>query len=318
MKFIHLIILLSLLTLLSCSKPRLGHYQGYVEGENIYLASPYSGILEDAFVTRGHQVKKGELLFKLDANPEILKIKESESELLQAKKIYQDLVNPRRPAEIAAINAQILQADAKLKLAQIQVQRYRQLYARNAAAKETYDEAVERADEFAQLKAQYESDLDLAKQGSREEQINAQKAAIGALVAKLEQAKWQLSQKSLYAPADGIIFDTYYKAGEFVNNAKPIASLLTPENIRLEFFVPPQALTLIHLGQKIYFTCDACENNNQATISYISPIAEYVPPLVYSRENDDKLVFRVQAAIKNAAKYKPGQPIVVTGASYGQ
>ncbi len=55
---------------------------------------------------------------------------------------------------------------------------------------------------------------------------------------------------------------------------------------------------------------------NQATIRYISPKAEYIPPLVYSRENNDKLVFRVKASIEHPSQFKPGQPVCVYGIKY--
>ncbi len=114
------------------------------------------------------------------------------------------------------------------------------------------------------------------------------------------------TKKSGYAPAEGLIFDTYFIKGEFVPSQQAIASLLTPDNIRIEFFVPAIALHYLHVGEKITFTCEGCSDDNQATIRYISPKAEYIPPLVYSNENADKLVFRVKASIHHPEQFKPG------------
>ena len=88
--------------------------------------------------------------------------------------------------------------------------------------------------------------------------------------------------------------------------------MLTPENTRIEFFVPLKYLTRLTVGEKVFFDCDGCAKNNVAVISYISPDAEYLPPLVYSRENDDKIIFRVKAQIEKANLFKPGQPVTVT------
>ncbi len=178
--------------------------------------------------------------------------------------------------------------------------------------KDTLDASLERYHELTYLKQQFEANLALAKQGARVEQIKAQKSQIAVLSSKVNLSRWQLSQKSFYAIADGMIFDTYYKKGEFVDAARPVAALLTPDNIRIEFFVPAEELAYLHVKKKITFDCDGCSKNNQAEINYISPEAEYVPPLVYSRENRDKLVFRIKATIKDAARFKPGQPVVVT------
>ncbi|RUQ85011.1 HlyD family efflux transporter periplasmic adaptor subunit [Legionella septentrionalis] len=305
------------LFLLSCGNTPPIPYNGYIEGELIFLASPYSGILQKKAVERGQQVKKGQLLFELDPNPEILAIEQSKADLKQARKILQDLQNPSRLPELAALHAQIAQVTEQIELAKLRVQRYRQLVAKQAASKDVLDEAETRYKELQNLKAQYESNLELALQGSREEQINAQKARIEALAANLQQATWRLQQKSVVAPGDGIIFDTYYRQGEFVANQKPIASLLTPDNIRIEFFVPARALSSLHIGQSVNFTCDGCADRNEAVINYISPEAEYIPPLVYTYENRDYLVFRVKAALKNPQRFKPGQPVTITGIANG-
>lgn len=303
-------ILLTLL-LLGCGNGNERSYQGYVEGENIYLASPYSGILEQLAVKRGQSVTQGQLLFKLDPSPQSLTIKQYQSDLQQAKDVLQDLKNPRRTQEIAAIEAQIEQVNAQLQLAQIRVGRNQKLYEKQAVDKDRLDEAIALYEQQKQLKAQYESNLALARLGSRDEQIKAQEAQVKAVAARLSEAEWQLAQKTLYAPAAGLIFDTFYREGEFVANQQAVLALITPENVHIEFFVPVEELAHVRTGDAILFTCMGCEKNYPATISYISPEAEYAPPLIYSRENQDKLVFRIQAAMTSFNQFKPGQPVTV-------
>ena len=304
--------ILTLITALSACDSSDHTYQGYVEGENIYLATPYSGVLVKALVQRGEPVKKGALLFKLDPNPQILEVHQAEAALVQAKQVYNDLIKPRRQPEIDAIAAQVGQADAQMKLAALRVKRNQTLYLKHVMDKDSLDASLERYQELTYLKAQYEANLALAKLGSRSNRLKAQKAQILFFYAKKNEAKWQVAQKSIYAPADGIIFDTYYKLGEFVDKQRPVAALLTPENIRIEFFVPASTLPQLNLGQNISFDCDGCSQHNVAKIQYISPEAEYLPPLVYSRQNMDKLVFRIKATMPHPEQFKPGQPVVVT------
>ena len=307
------LLLLLIVILFGCGKPEHIQYQGYVEGENIFLASPFSGILVKQLVSRGQAVKKNELLLQLDPNPQQLTIVQAQNELQEAQRLYKDLLNPKRKPEIEAIKAQIKQVDAQIELAEIRVRRFRDLYARQATDKDSLDETVAHYNELKHLKSQHQSNLELALLGSREERIKAQKAKIDALKATLDESKWQLTQKSIYAPVSGKIFETYYIEGEFVKAQQPIASLLAPENVRIEFFIPVKELNRIKVGQKINFTCMNCSKTFQALISYVSPEAEYIPPLVYSRENEDKLVFRIKAKILEPELFKPGQPITVTG-----
>jgi HlyD family secretion protein len=48
-------------------------------------------------------------------------------------------------------------------------------------------------------------------------------------------------------------------------------------------------------------------------VSFISPQAEYTPPVIYSQENRSKLVFMIEAVFDPdvAAKLHPGQPVDV-------
>jgi HlyD family secretion protein len=295
----------------ACGNHNQRQFTGYVEGENIYLASPFYGNLEQLAVMRGQMVKKGQLLFSLDKNPQKINIASIEAELQQAKNTLDDMKKPRREPEIEAIKAQIEQTEALIKLAQIRVNRFQQLYTKQASDKDSLDAAIATLQQQQELKSQYESNLVLAQMGNRDDQIKAQENQVKALSEKLKEAQWELMQKSIYAPEDGQIFDTYYEPGELVAPQQAVLSLLTPETIRIEFFVPVDYLDNIKLGQKITFDCIGGKSGNEAVISYISPEVEYLPPVVFSRENSEKLVFRVKAQIKDAFLFKPGQPVVV-------
>lgn len=304
---------LIVLILSSCSGSDHKQFQGYIEGENIYLASPFYGILKDLNVHRGEQVNKGQILFILDPNPQRINIDQVESELDQAESTLVDLEKPRRLPEITAIEAQIEQANAQIQLATIRVDRFQKLFNKQASDKDSLDAAIANLQQQQQLKQQYEANLALAKLGGRDDLIKAQKAQINALQAKLNEAKWELEQKTIAAPAAGTIFDTYYRQGEYVASQQPVVSLLIPQNIRVEFFVPIDYLDRVKVGQEITFDCDGCAGTNKAVISYISPEVEYIPPVVYVRENYSKLVFRIKASIQNKpADFKPGQPVMVT------
>lgn len=288
-------------------------YQGYVEGENLYITSPYEGKLVSKCVSRGEHVKKGQLLFKIDPNPEELLISQLRSGVNEAKFSVLDLKKPRRPLEITAIEDQIKQIDASLDLADIRVKRFTELYAKQAVDLDHLDESKSAQQQLQASKAQMIANLELAKLGARIEQIKAQEAKLEQAKLALRIGKWKSQQKVLTAPADGVIFDTYFQEGEFVVAERPIGVLLPMENVRIEFFVPASKLPRLTLNQTVYFTCDGCQQTQEASINYISPEAEYIPPLVYTRENSDKIVFRVKAKIKNPQLFKPGQPVLITG-----
>lgn len=302
---------ITVLLLAGCGKPAPREYQGYIEAENVYLAAPYGGNLVSLDRVRGSRVQKGERVFELDSNPESIVVREREATLAEARRTLLDLQKPRRPPEIAAMEAQIRQVDADLELARLRVKRQEDLYKAKATDKDTLDAAVTRLDAQQHLRDRYAANLALAKLGSREDQIRAQEAAVQRAEENLAAAQWNLSQKTVTAPASGVIFDTYYRPGEYVAPQQPVASLLVPEYVYVEFFVPVSELAILQPGVAITFDCDGCKPANEAIVSYVSPEAEFVPPLVYSRENYEKLVYRIRARPKTPENFRPGQPVLV-------
>lgn len=287
-------------------------YQGYVMGENIYIASPMAGELKVLAVMRGQRVKKGQLLFVLDDKPQSFLVSQALSSVVQAEKVLADLKAPRRLPEIDAIKEQIEQAKAQLDLAQFRAHRNQTLYDKRVLDKDSLDASIEKVKELGHLKAMYEANLALAQEGAREGQIEAQQALKDSAQAKYEEAQWELSQKKMRAPTSGIIFDTYYNPGEYVTAQRPVVALLAPELIYLEFFVSGDDLNRIRVGTQIEFIAFGSKTRRMARVSYIASEAEYAPPLIYTRENASKLVFRVKAKIVgNALKFKPGQPVEI-------
>ena len=130
---------------------------------------------------------------------------------------------------------------------------------------------------------------------------------------RLAQSEWNLAQMKQAAPQAGLVYDTLFRKGEWVAAGKPIVALLPPANIKVRAFVPETKVGALHIGQKARVAVDGVAQSFDGTISYISPRAEYTPPVIYSRESRSKLVFMVEIHFEPAiaAKLHPGQPVDV-------
>ena len=107
------------------------------------------------------------------------------------------------------------------------------------------------------------------RRGSRT--MTVEKAAVYAAIAAVSQAKWNLQQKHIISPLTGLVFDVYYRSGEFAPAGQPLVSLLAPKNIKLIFFVPETLLGTIKIGQVVHFTYDGAPKPKTAIIDFISP-----------------------------------------------
>ena len=302
-----------MLAIAGCGERIAPYYQGYAEAEYVRVALPFAGTLEQLSVQRGVQVKAGDALFVLESENEAAMRREAEERLRNAEAQLADLRKSKRPTEIAAVRAQLEQAQAALELSEAQLKRTAQLVAQNFIAKEKYDEAQTARDRDRARVAQLKADLATANLAARPDEIKAAEAAVKAAKANLAQAAWRLDQKSATAPVSGLVADTYFVKGEWVNAGAPVVSLLPPQNVKLRFFIPESALGSLRIGQEMRVTCDGCPAPIAARVSFVAPQAEFTPPVIYSRDSRAKLVYLVEAwpAPTDAVRLHPGQPVEV-------
>lgn len=299
--------------LAGCSRPHPDRVQGYVEGEYVYVAAPIGGALETLYVRRGTEVKGGDALFVLDSAPERASRNEAERKLAQGRANWEDVKKGKRPTEISSLEAQLSQAKAALALSDQSWAREFQLYSTNATSSQDFERARSARDQDRQRVAQLEADLETARLGARSDQIVAAEANVRALQAALAKAEWDLAQKRQSAPRAGLVFDTLFREGEWVAAGRPVVAVLPPENIKVRAFVPEARLGTIKVGQQVEVTVDGVAEPFQGSVSFISPKAEYTPPVIYSRESRAKLVFLIEAVFEPrvGAKLHPGQPVDV-------
>jgi len=317
MKTLH-ILTLGVLTLAAaffggCSGHSPDEFQGYLEGEYVYIAAPLGGALTNLAVARGDSVKAGQLLFTLERESEASAVQQAGKNLAQAQSQLDDLAKGKRPTEIASLEAQLQQARANLKLANDSLTRREQLGGSQVISKEELDQANMQRDADQARVDQLVADLETAKLGGREDAIHAAEAAVASQTAALAKARWSFDQKQQFAPADAMVQDTLYRQGEWVAAGNPVAVLLPPENLKVRFFVPQAMLPQIKTGEAVKVSFDGGKHPYSATINYISTQNEYTPPIIFNRENRAKLVYMIEAKFSatDAADLRPGQPVDV-------
>ena len=88
----------------------------------------------------------------------------------------------------------------------------------------------------------------------------------------------------------------------------PILSLYDPGRLKVIFFVPEARRAGLSLGQQLSVTCDGCAAALQAHVTRIAPEPQFTPPILYSRDERGRLVFRAEAQVATADGLSPGQP----------
>jgi len=297
-----------------CSAERDGVLQGYVEGEFVHVASPYAGVLEELAVVRGQEVAAGAKLFVLEHGVEQAAVAAAAARIRTAQAKLENLGEGRRAAELDVIRAQAESAETVLRLSRQQLDQTERLFKDKFVSQAKLDEAKATHDRDLARVAEARAQMQVGLQSlGRKPEIQAARAEIEAAQADLAQATVRLDQKTGVAPAAALVYDTYFRVGESVPAGSPVVSLLPPGNVKLRFFVPETMVGSLRPQQPVTVTCDGCPSAIAAGISFISPQAEYTPPVIYSRDSKAKLVFLVEArpAAADAARLRPGQPVEV-------
>ena len=288
------------------------HYLGYVEGETTLVAPPVAGRLVERPVNRGDRVKKGDRLFVIDTVQATAEVARAEAALSESRARHENLLTGKRPEELEVTRAQRREVEASLVLAEQDLKRQTELVERGITTRQAFDQATSQVRQLraraASLMAQERSN-ELA---GRSSEIDAAAAMVEQNQANLDQAKKRRDDLSPTAPEDALVENTFFNPGEWVGAGVPVVSLLPPARVKLRFFIPEEEVARARTGKIVTFSCDACPANLKAAITYVSPRAEYTPPVIYSQSARTKLVFLIEARPEaGSAPLSPGMPVNV-------
>jgi HlyD family secretion protein len=278
--------LAGLLLLAACEKKPDDAWLGYAEGDEALIAAPQPGWVTTMKVQRGQSVHRGDLLFVLDDTREQAARDQAAASLQAAR------------AQLAQARSSLTQEQANLGYTRTELGRQDRL-AQQGIGTPTQRDAARNA--FAQSQARI---------GQLQAQIAQMQAQIAQTQAGLGSASYSLSQRQIVAETEGPVQDINFREGEYVPASTPVLSILPPGNIFVRFFVPEGQLPRAHLGQKVRITCDGCQPVD-AQITFIAAQQEFTPPVIFSNESREKLVFKLEARAQGGLKLHPGQPVEV-------
>jgi HlyD family secretion protein len=291
-----------------------GRYLGYVEGETSLIAPPVAGQLLERPVDRGGHVKKGDRLFVIDPTVAKSEVARVEAALAEAKARHENMLTGKRPEEQDVIRAQRRETEASLTTAETELKRQTELLPRGFTTRQAYDQAESQVNQLRARLASLAAQERVGDLAARQAEIAAAAALIVQNEANLAQARKRLADLMPVAPEDALVENTFFNVGEWVPAGTPVVSLLPASRVKLRFFVPEEDVAKARMGRKVSFTCDGCPPDLKATIIYVSPRAEFTPPVIYSQSARSKLVFLIEARPDNVPDniaLAPGLPVSV-------
>ncbi len=310
--FVSSALLLPFLFLVACANPsEQNSYTGYVEVKYRYIAAEQAGRILIEPVKEGDQVVRGDLLFRLDAQAQEAQLARLEAQVAQAAAGVSDLSTGARPEEMKALEARLNEAQARFAQARSDRDRHMALVEQELEPQAVADKVqAEYRAARARLRAAEEA-INIARLGGREGQVSAARAALEAARKAADEARYRLAQRSVSAPVNASVEEIYYRPGEIVGAGRPVMALLPEDAMVVRFFVSQKALPGFSLGQELQIKADGLDQPIIAKISYIAPRAEFTPPVIYSADSREPLVFLIEAIPATQQGLHAGLPVDV-------
>src|SRR4249919_2119518 len=289
-------------------------FPGYMEADLVLVGSEQGGRVETLSVQEGDSVDKATPIFTLESTEQEAEVAAARARVTEAEARLADAKQQmQRPGEIEVLNAALAQAKAMLQMSTLTLDRNQKLFDKHWIAQAQLDDAVAQHDRNQAAVAEAERRIEAAKLPNRSDLIDAAAASVETARHSLEQAEKGLAKRKVFTPAAGTVEEVYFRPGEVVKEGQAVIALLPPGNLKVRFFVAEPVRASLHTGQIVKVTCDGCQGELTATISFIAREAEFTPPVIFSQEQRKKLVFLVEARPSaNAARLTAGQPVTVS------
>jgi HlyD family secretion protein len=182
----------------------------------------------------------------------------------------------------------------------------------------TVDDDLQQADlnqnnaTLANAQQTYDRAASLSKTGSgTQANLDSAVSALRVAEARVNTSQTRLARRIGFAPVTGTVQQIYFREGEMVPAQRPVLSIMPPGNMKLRFFVPESDLPKLAIGDEVRVTCDNCAADLTAKVYFIATMAEYTPPVIYSLDERNKLVYLIQARPSRPDALRVGQPISV-------
>jgi RND family efflux transporter MFP subunit len=233
-------------------------------------------------------VQKGTVLAKIDDREALLRLRESQAGVVQAQAGVRQaearlgLLNSgsfqaSNIPEVRAATSNYEQAQAELRQAEANEQRYRDLVQTGDTSMQNYESyRTQRDTARARVNAarqQQEAAINSARQSN--EAIRSAQAGVESSRAQVATAQQAVADTVIRAPFSGFVSNRAVAVGEFVTTATPIITLLRTNPLKLQIQVGEADVPRINAGMGVSLEVEAFKDRKFAgVVSAVNPLVD--------------------------------------------
>ncbi len=283
---------------------------GSIEATSVQVSSKSSGEILHLDASEGFQVKKGDLLALIDHSNLDIQLGQAKSGVDLARAQLDLLTNGARGEDLAQARETLNEANESLSSAQEDFQRLDSLFKAAAATKKQRDDAETRLITARAQAASAEQGLRKLENFARPEDVKAALARVDQAVYSVRLLEKEIQDCTVHSPTDGMVTEKLVEEGELAAPGTGLYVITDLDTVKLTIYVPETELGNIRLGEKARISIDSRRGAAfPGTVTYISPVAEFTPRDIQTKDERVKLVYAVRVEIPNAEGiFKPGMP----------
>ncbi len=283
---------------------------GTIEAIHVRIASKVTGEVVQVLFEEGTPVSAGDTLLILDEEITGIQLRQAAANMRLAEAQLELLNEGARQEDIRQAEEKVTQTETTHNQSRIDLHRTRNLFEGGSVSQKQLDDAEVR---FRVAESQYHEALEVLgkmRQYSRPAEIRAQQARLDHARATVDLFQKNMKDSYITAPVSGTVTGKPVEAGELAGQGTVVAVISRLDRVHLRIYLSASELTNVGLGQQVGVAIDADPDKRYpGTIAYISPVAEFTPRNIQTRDERVKLVYGVKIEIENPEGIlKPGMP----------
>jgi len=275
---------------------------GRIEATEIDIAAKLAGRIKEILVNEADFVEAGQVLARMDVQTLEAELAQAQAQVRRAqsaKTTAVSVVGQRRSARATAI-AVVAQRESELAFAEQEFERADVLVAQGFMAKQKLDDGRAKLNGArAALEAARSQVLETESAiGAAASQVVEAQSAIEAALATVERLNSEIGDATLKAPRGGRVEYRMAQPGEVIAAGGKILTVLDLGEVYMTFFLPETVAGRVAMGAEARIVLDAAPQRPvPARISFVASEAQFTPKTVETKEERQKLMFRVKAQI---------------------
>jgi len=285
---INLLILLPLLTLISCKgNEKTSDAYGNFEATEITISAQATGEIMQFDLEEGNLLQAGQIIGWIDTTD------------LSLKKAQMSAQKEAVTSKIASLDAQIAVYQQQKTNVLRDKERVEKMFQDGAATQKQVDDIAGQIDVI---------DKQIKSVKAQETSVHSEAATVQKQIAQVVES---IRKSTITNPSEGVVLTKYVNAHEIATMGKPLYKFADLREMKLKVYVSGNQIAQVKIGQEVEVLVDEDSQTNRklsGIVSWLSESAEFTPKIIQTKEERVNMVYAVKVLVKNDGSLKIGMP----------